>query len=178
VSSGRAGGALGLAGTDGRVEVALPEVFTTSYTASAWFRTAGNGAMQQILDREDEADPRSPIHLWVDEAGITTAIRDIAGAGVGGAAPITLTDDCWHHAVTVREGGDDQTITTRIYIDGTKVFENTGPIATTSMPAVPFRIGYRLNRDPRPFAGTIDEVEVFDRALTDAEIATLYDQLR
>ena len=46
------------------------------------------------------------------------------------------------------------------------------------MPAVPFRIGFRLLRDPRPFAGTIDEVQVFDRVLTDAEITALYDVLR
>jgi hypothetical protein len=178
VTSGRAGGGLGLAGTDGRIEVAYPDVFASSYTASLWFRTTGTGAIQQLLDREPENDLRSSIHFWIDDTTIATSIRDLAGGGPGGGPTLSLIDGCWHHAVVVREGADNETDTARIYVDGSQVYESTAATGTTSDPSEPFRIGFRLLRDPRPFAGTIDEVQVYDRALSDVEIAQLYDLLR
>jgi hypothetical protein len=42
----------------------------------------------------------------------------------------------------------------------------------------PFTIGYRLPGDPRPFGGLIDEVRIYDRALTLEEVQQSYAAMR
>ena len=177
-ATGRSGKAVAFGAGGGRLESAMPDVFAASYTATAWFRTPGGTGMQQILDREPEGDERSPLHLWLADGTIATNVRSLDGTGVGGEVNLDLTDDCWHHVAVVREGADLTAGSVRLYVDGEKQLDVQGTFGTTADGTDPFRIGFRLERDPRPFRGSIDEVQVYDRALTDAEIAGIHATLR
>ena len=86
----------------------------------------------------------------------------------------TVTDTEFHHYAYVRSGQ-----THRLFMDGVVVTADsfTGSPGDTSW--IPLTIGaLRHDADPSGyllhFAGVIDEVEAFDRALSDAEIKTIY----
>lgn len=169
---GRIGQALSFDGADGSVTFDLPDVFSGTYSAEVWFQTKSTGGLQAILNRE--VRPRAPIHLWVDDARLSTNIRGDELVSVGAAVDGSFTDGCWHHAVVVREGGDLEAGRVSLYIDGELGASTTGTFGATAVDSVPFEIGYRLPDDPRPFGGRIDEVRVYDRALTGEEVRGLH----
>jgi len=84
-------------------------------------------------------------------------------------------DNAWHHvAVTVRRGGGGNV---RFYLDGVAVASLGGPITAPLGNSTRLQVGHTTQTGPGPmvpFSGYIDEVEIFRRALTAAEIASLW----
>ena len=80
----------------------------------------------------------------------------------------TAETDRWHHLVGV---GDSDSA--RLYIDGSLVATSTGGVSNINVPGANFRIGYENTR-PSYFNGTIDEVRIYNRALTADEIREHY----
>lgn len=81
-----------------------------------------------------------------------------------------LNDGQWHHGTITFKAGDFL----RMYVDGELVDESAAG-ATESLfdNNTPMRIGVDFNdEDKRFFDGSIDEVAVFNRALTEEEIQT------
>ena len=79
-----------------------------------------------------------------------------------------LDDGQWHHAAITFKGGDFL----RMYVDGELVNESDAKVTDTLFDnETPMRIGTDFNdEDKRFFNGIIDEVAVFNRVLTQAEI--------
>jgi hypothetical protein len=84
--------------------------------------------------------------------------------------PLSIPTGVWHN-VTVRHSGG----TFDLFFDGTKAATRTDfpPIQATSMPLL---IGKRNDLDGRgfPVDGRIDETAIWTRALSDGELAALY----
>src|SRR3989454_11907090 len=79
-------------------------------------------------------------------------------------SPLAYNDGEWHHAAAVLKSG-----LVRLYVDGVLVAQDsTNPISSVR-PSTQTVIG-QIASD---FAGDIDEVFVFSRALSDAEIAAI-----
>lgn len=92
-----------------------------------------------------------------------------------------ITGDQWHHIVATwtsedSDVGGDGTI--RVYVDGALAIDSYMMGFTTwggrLLQTVPFSFGEDTVVGDRWFAGDIDEVFVYDRALSDSEIYTLY----
>ena len=81
----------------------------------------------------------------------------------------------WHHgALVVQEGANLRVPNTTLYIDGLADGVNAGDDDLYNLtPGVDVSIGRRATSGDRYFPGAIDEVRIYDRALTDAEIAWL-----
>jgi len=97
--------------------------------------------------------------LWVGD-GDAANIRGIASSDV------TYADTDWHHVAGVREGQINM-----LYVDGVRQAAGN---ATNFVPSdLFFQIGrqYSNTATQRQFNGTIDDVRVYNKALTDAEIA-------
>jgi hypothetical protein len=73
----------------------------------------------------------------------------------------------WHHAAMVSDG-----TTVELYVDG----QLTGsiPRQAISTASNPFRLGFTTNYGGAAFNGLLDEVEIFDRALTPAEVRAIF----
>ena len=73
----------------------------------------------------------------------------------------------WHHAAMVSDG-----TTVELYVDG----ELTGSISRQAISTAsnPFRLGFTTNYGGAAFNGLLDEVEIFDRALTPAEVRAIF----
>jgi len=109
---------------------------------------------------------------------------DIAGFGFTTAGKVELYCDsdtkklhyfypysagAWHHLTGVGDGSDMY-----IYVDGVQVASRTYATSSYGSNNNPFYIGAKVLSSGNYFNGLIDEVLVYDRALSAAEIAQLY----
>jgi Concanavalin A-like lectin/glucanases superfamily/Domain of unknown function (DUF2341) len=79
----------------------------------------------------------------------------------------------WQHVVSVVEGIDTAAPTIKVYLDGVLRGSDTGSGPITRGYATAFRIG-RPGADTRYFPGEMDDVRIYNRALSAAEVQKLY----
>ncbi len=89
-----------------------------------------------------------------------------AAATIGGA---NSTSNAWNHFAGTYDGA-----TLRFYKDGVQV-SSTGYVGVVGTPINPLYIGRAGGTTSGAFAGRIDDVKIYDRALTASEISTLFD---
>jgi hypothetical protein len=86
-----------------------------------------------------------------------------------------VTDGNWHHVtVTVIENATNSSSDVRIYVDGLEdTQEATDPDAYDIIADWDVTIGYRPSQDDRYFLGQMDDLRIYDRTLSPAEVAGL-----
>jgi len=144
---------------------------TPAFTAAAWVRPAQAGNWARIFDFGD--DTQRYLYLTARNGGgvprfAITANWAGAEQGINGTAALPL--DEWSHLAVTIAGG-----TGRLYVNGVQVGVNT---AMTVNPAVlgPLRNNWlgRSNYAGDPiYAGGLDDVNIWSRALNATEIADL-----
>jgi len=135
------------------------------FTLSAWIKTAVNGDI--IAWGTNAAGQR--MNFRVD-----TVLRVEHGNGnVRGTNGPSLLDGQWHHvAATVPQGG--RIMDVRLYVDGSDVTPASTTTAAFNLTAnVDVAIGLGGAAGGRFFTGLIDEVRMYDRALSPEEITWL-----
>ena len=165
------GSALALDGVDQFVEITggAAEDLTFeggSMTLSAWFRVGAFDKGWQALIAKGEGD-RWRVHR---RGGDGSGLAHAGGVGEGPAgADISLGE--WHHLVAVTDG-DAVEFGTRLYVDGEIYSENA---ATPSLGENGKRVMIGGNPDTgnRTWNGDIDDIALWDRALSGAEVASL-----
>ncbi|MEU6572489.1 sialidase family protein [Streptomyces sp. NPDC046805] len=173
-TDGVSGGALEFDGADDAVRLPYSDrlpLGTKDFTASLWFRyTAASGeqpllwmggigtTQPQVWLRGEPASNRIRGLITVREGA--TAVRT---AAVGTTS--AYNDGQWHHVVLRRGGGE-----LSLFVDGVRstVADVSGSVSRNS----PFGVHIGQRMDSRAFfTGSIDEVHVWDRALSDAELS-------
>ncbi|MCA2005294.1 MAG: LamG domain-containing protein, partial [Ignavibacterium sp.] len=83
----------------------------------------------------------------------------------------TLNEDRWYMVTATYDGSSGSA---KIYLDGQ--LENSGTLSYTNFSSYPISIGevYQNNCSPANMSGAVDEVKIYNRALTDAEILDEY----
>src|SRR2546425_1464615 len=135
----------------------------TDFTVAAWFRWTTNP---------------SPYYSGIHGGGISWELR-VRNDGrfaiifyqaiapdvyTSIASPLAYNDGSWHHAAGVLRSG-----LAELYVDGVLVAQDTTNPITSVRTSTVTEIGHVAS----DFVGDIDEVLVFTRALTAAEIAIL-----
>lgn len=96
-------------------------------------------------------------------------IENSSGTGADAVAPGLGPDGTWHYIVGTYDGA-----TMTLYVDGSPVASNGGPTGGPSVTPVPMSIGAgRSGVTPvydQPFTGSIDEVAVYNFALSSAQV--------
>lgn len=150
--------------------------YTQDYTFSLWFRLdATTDAGVQLLN--NEVTSRSPLNVWFDPAEMHAHVRAESGAIVETTLPGDYDDGEWHHVVVSRQGTDNSTVTMTLWVDGVIGTPAAGDVDVTET-GLQLRVGARAIGDARRFAGDVDELQVYNRALTDAEVQLLYSSNR
>lgn len=80
----------------------------------------------------------------------------------------TLAPDTWYHLAATYDGE-----TLNAYKDGILVTSNPDPSGPPDSETETLKIGRAADTNPHYFQGVVDDVQVFARALSDAEIQTL-----
>jgi hypothetical protein len=166
---GKYGKAIKFDGVDDYVQVpdsSTLNLGTGDFTIIAWIKASFNQSVTypQILSKRSGTTDGFLFGLWSDGK----LYMQIAGTNYATATGPDLRDNTWHYVAVVRNGS----IVT-YYIDGT----NKGSFTSTSNMNSTHSLWIGLDEPAisnTAFNGTIDEVRIYNRALTTQEIQTLY----
>ncbi len=171
-ASGVGGNAVSLDGSNDFVIVPnAPELEVGDpATFSAWIYMTWNTPAfnPPILTLRDTGGTRYSFHVGGSSDGSTDALGLWDGASYLVASDTAITKNAWHLWTAVVSGG-----TTTFYVDGVQF---GSPIALTpsSASGKPLHIGVSDGVDEH-FEGKIDDVRIYNRALTGSEITQLAD---
>ena len=147
----------------------------SAISVSAWFyRTTPlpNSYTSNIVNQADRNGDGAGFSLMLKETtGGNSRVRFLWNDQTGGRNDVSTGDIQylqWNHVAGVYDG-----ITQEIYLNGLLVgsVANQGAI---TFPSNPFRIGHEDRPEVAGFAGRIDDVYIYDRALSSTEVGTLY----
>ncbi len=181
-------------GADNYLEVpgtgTLENVTDSSFTYSAWAKPM---SVPPHLDAGPNDDPAGPANDWIytiiGRPGWHTDIHynqhkqfrfemwtedPPENAVPFGVSSVAYDPGVWHHLVSVV---DDTSKTVSLYVDGQLAGTNSYTGTLRDYGTTPYYIG-TSNHDASAynwfFDGFIDDVRVFDQALSDTEVANLY----
>ena len=134
---------------------------TKALTLEAWVKPANVGAFDAVMVKETNGD--AVYDLYATNS-VKRPVAEMSGYGVN-APSGQLAANAWTHLAATYDGS-----VARLYVNGTQVAARTGvPTITTSTGAL--RIGGDSVWAGEWFDGLIDELRVYNRALTQADIA-------
>jgi hypothetical protein len=180
-STGIQGCAMEFDGVDDYVAIApSPSLeFDQAISISAWFNLHSFSSSYPPIVKTSDSNQMNGYSLechsnpedW-DGSYIGPSIFFMIDAGGGGlsetSGPVAISLGEWHHAVGIYDG-----FTARLFIDGVLQNSHTcsGTLTTSSN-------DLELGRDPsntdRYFDGLMDQVRIYNKALTEEEVAYLY----
>jgi hypothetical protein len=167
---GKAGSALQFNGSNQFVDTKKKVLDTeVSYSASAWVKLdAADGAFQTAVSQ----DGPSSSAFFLQYSGADRRFA-MSFAGTRALAPATPNAGEWYHLVGVRDKASDKL---RLFVNGTLAGEANACLGGGGSDG-PLVIGRaRFGGNPVDYwRGAIDQVHVYDRALSDAEVKSLYD---
>lgn len=171
-SPGRFQDGLVFDGTTGVVDVAdTAALDSASVTVSAWVRSTGSpGSYRYVVAKGGNGCCTGSYGLYTGAAGgiefyVATTLTTYVVSPDGGTG---IWDGRWHNVIGTFNGA-----TVRLYVDGQQVgagSPDSAPIQYGLPSGNDFAIGNYPWCQGLGFVGDIDEVKVFDRALTPGEI--------
>jgi hypothetical protein len=169
-TSGKAGGAISFNGS-GYVTMGDVLPFTSgNFSLSVWVQTGATGGVHVVS--KHWGGYANGYLLGVNTAGVgdpNKAWFYYTGGIVNSST--SVNDNNWHHVVGVYHSGTNA----EIYVDGVPV-ENTSPSVSISGNSAPFLVGAWYDGSYHPtYTGLIDDVQVYDNALTSSEVQWLYE---
>lgn len=167
-TTGHAGQARNFNGTTDHIDAPTPGTLsmTGDMTISLWANFAVDVSSQPTFAGLCTCDP-SPFNFGLRCVGGVLQLI-LNGSQVCSIAGASISTSTWHHLVFMFGSRG-----ARLYLDGTLASSDatTSVLGSTSEPIIiglDFQPGFG-----RTFNGAIDEVKMFSRALTDAEITAL-----
>lgn len=145
------------------------------FSIDAWIKTNDmvEGQRQAIVTKWGQDPLIDSYGIWLVKTGGVIKLNGAIGVSGSSTSGITGGSIQPNTFVHVAMTYDTATSFQAIYVDGEQVATATrgsGPTQSN----VNFLIGREDSTKPRPFAGTIDEVQVFNRVLSSSEIRTIF----
>jgi hypothetical protein len=166
--AGKYGSALDLSGTD--QYTMLPANLlagVTNFTIAVWVNWDGGGAWQRIFDFGNDTTQ----NMFLTPVSGSGTLRFAITTNGGGAEQILQTSPLpvgqWQHVAITRNGN-----AARLYTNGVLAVTNIINIAPASFNPVLNYLGKSQYPDPL-FNGRLDELYIYNYALSDAEITRL-----
>ncbi len=164
-TAGKFGGALSFDGTEViEIQHHASISINTPYSISAWIKPSDVSGMN-IITSKDEAVWE--MMMLISNGGLYVGFENCADDNFLGLGGI-ITVDNWQHIVYIYNGS-------RVlgYINGVEVINADGS-GTPCVSGYSLGIGDSKHGISYPFNGVIDEVLIFNRVLSSAEISALY----
>ena len=144
--------------------------FTGDFSVTVWFyRDDGlDGGYHAMVSKREGGNSEMNFIVGTDST-LSCYINNTAVSGTNFASTQTFANATWYHAACTRSGD-----TLKYYIDG--VHTTTGTIGSghSATNTAPFAIGAISGSGGEGFDGNLDDVSVWNRALSDAEITSIY----
>ncbi|MCR4284168.1 MAG: fibronectin type III domain-containing protein [Parcubacteria group bacterium] len=172
-TTGKVSGGLSFDGVDDAVQIADGGAFnfgSGDFTVSAWFKTSS--IQTKNIISKYIGSGRYAFNLQVGGSGLISFMSSDGASKQIGAADTPYEDGAWHHIVGVKDSAQ-----LTLYIDN--VLKGSTPFGgTVENSNYKTYIGARgYNNLPQDnyFPGLLDDVRIYNRALTQSDVATLYD---
>lgn len=189
--NGKFGNALGFNGSTNYVNVGNNSAFSfesyNKFTISAWVRAPANYSVDGIIASKRTDSPATDWRGYeLGVLGSTGKLYFVAQyVCCGGTTNMILSgstnlrDGRWHHVTLTFDGQVAGTYAANVslYVDGvaeTKTVSSDLLKTGSILNSAPFMIGSKAGTADLPFNGTIDEVRIYNRALSTTEITNLY----
>jgi hypothetical protein len=176
--TGQVDGAASFDGVDDYVSVPDDSTLdlTDALTLAAWVKAqTGQDDYARIVSREQSGVGNRQYNLGLDsnaqDPRVVVDTVDSDGVAVSGTLPADrIADDQWHHVAMTF----DRTSEICLYLDGSEVDSESVGSRLVSR-ASPVHFGAPAHLPGKDwFAGLIDDVRIYDRALSPAEVSDLY----
>lgn len=146
---------------------------TGAITMSTWFKTSYSNDFAGIITKSEVSEPRTGYLMYIDanDQPSVNLYHNHQTLEMGVAkSNISGVDDNWHHMVSVYDGN-----ILKFYIDGILKSEVEYNLRIQSNNA-PLVFGWDMfsNSNDRLFEGYIDDIRIFNRALNNQEVTSLY----
>jgi hypothetical protein len=142
---------------------------TAHFSVEAWVNPAATDSIQHIFTKQQRANPKEGWALLVNGDGTVQIERYVADQSTVAASTRVLTPGVYSHVVGVYDG---QVL--RIYVDG-QLFNGTDlDSRIVSAYPVPAIIASANLGNENNFGGALDEVAVYDQALSAERVAAHY----
>lgn len=163
-------------GALGRISGQWDQPFEAEATLIAWFKSAGGGEGSPRLVEFSDAegnfnfstaiayDTDGSLRAWSTCATTSTRMAEVDYSDT------VYKDDEWHQAVYVVNGTDG-----RLYVDGELKQTASDDVCADVVDAKTWVVGAYYPDDNHTFNGSVDEVRVYNKALTEAEVLNLYE---
>ena len=160
---GKIGQALTFDGVNDYVNAGTGITWSADQTksVSVWLKTST--VSKTFVNQARTADSAGVIYLFIDATSHLESWLNDSGFDFGGK----LTDNAWHHVVWVYDGSAETA-----YMDGSQLGGSNTENASASSGKTLF-IGQYLGAAEQ-FNGSLDDVRIYNRALSAAEILQLY----
>ncbi|MDP3726255.1 MAG: LamG domain-containing protein [bacterium] len=164
-------------GSSGYINMGNPSSLnfgTGPFSLETWFNWDGGGSNVNNIIRKSNYGPGRGSGYWLRIGAGTLEFSVGATTGPDGQSIITapITRGVWHHVVATRDSSDD----IHLYIDGksqgTVIRKASGAESTSGSS---FALGAWVDQNSEFFSGDIDEVSVYNRALSAGEAYNLFD---
>ena len=149
-----------------------PTLQTLIGTVSFWMKTSTStaGSNASLIGKHDSFSSVLGWHVYLDNNQIAAQIKSLFASPTNlGAAGPALNDNAWHHIVFVFVSGG----TSKLFVDGVQVAINASTL-TMTVGNKALRMAVSLDSYWGSYVGSMDEVAIWSRALSDAEVANIY----
>jgi len=138
--------------------------FGDSITLSVWLNPSDSGGGRQDAFGKGDPNTNDNYRIWINSGDVYLYIDE------GGSSNRVNTniDNIWTHVVGTWDGS-----TIRLYIDGVEQTSASLSGSSLASSGADFVIGSRAGEEEF-YAGDVQDGRIYDRALSDAEVAQLY----
>jgi hypothetical protein len=159
------------------IDIANPSnfEFTDEFTLSFWVKQPAPGAAASVIAKV--ANPESGNGWYIATGagawspnGMNPVAYEQTSGNYGYGYTSSVTGDQWHHVVF----RVDRLNNLDVYIDGAQGFSVGLAYPMTVAPGVPVSFGYRNSSGGARWTGQLDDVRIYNNALTDAQVKGLY----
>ncbi len=169
---GKLGQALSFDGTNDYVDVGAPSTLavTSGFSASAWVKSSNLNGRRGVVSKVATGSD----YIMIETNGATFRV---AAGNLSGTSTILSSgtiDTNWHHVVFNYDG-----TTSSLYVDGvfvTSAIVNLSPYGWNTGGV--WLLGGHESGFASYYNGSLDDIRIYNRALSAAEVATLYNMGR
>jgi parallel beta-helix repeat protein len=160
-----------------------PSLRLEKFTLAAWFKTTKDYSRLDVKSLiankggfgSDASGKNKNYGIWVEDGSthgnkIGAGFETSSGLDVFVMSSSKYNDGIWHYAVVTHDLS-----VLKLYIDGVVVAEKSTTDLPDTLGTQPLRIGANSLTADRFFTGDIDEVKLWNRALTASEVMDRYD---
>jgi hypothetical protein len=149
----------------------------STFSISFWFKTNGQAATGTLFNNGGADSTQTGWYISILSSGVLRFVTSQGGNQPNSDGTTNYADNSWHNVVLVYTAVGVGTSTYNVYVDGNSTPEITGSNGRfTTTATQPLTIGRFARVALGYFDGSIDQVRIFNRALSSGEVTALYNE--